>query len=810
MATPQHLGERQDTFFFEFKLSEVNYGGKMRFQQAAFPPGASNQENLEYLIYNAIDRFGQLLEEKNRDELQPLTSGQPVLNAIYLDLWAAVPQVTYAGFRHWIEKHVQPIINVYRQIKKNALLQEQALRVKRLHYFAVLSTVTLMAEMISEYFEKHIDRLGRLALTARWTLGRVLSLLLLGVENDAAIRQALAENRVEQDPGGAIRRLFNPFVLAFTDAADAGLIDEILLGPNPYRIPLSLRNKINRLYRLILSKSKKFTAFNLNRVLSEPGNYLKVMQDRETKQKILRAFRKDRALRTELVLENSKLRLQEQLRRILEQTEVTPELMLFSNNDKRLLELLTKKGMRRQFWKHVKHKSGQWQEGFKRHLDQDLVLIKKSKSRWLGRLDRRVLLMEITALQERLMQYLSQMEDFKLVRSHYGRDSNQGASWMGLKLWRAYEMKFNKLSVSDHDRFVLNRVWEKKRIDVENSFAEGNMYLIRPQGDIYLNGLGRRNNVIFMFADLRNSTETTMKLTKDTASYLTPYLSAVNKAAKQCGGTRIYFAGDGFAAYFNRISDGLRAAYVISAHFAKLRKTSSEETIRKAKEIYQRAIALAPELMQPEKIRPVLQDDSLSHDPEVRDFLIDLANIEDTSLDEPTLKKALARAAESYSMPRIDAGIAFTTGELFKAMVGDEGEEKIPIVISPQLTQAARLSGSSEVVKAHIEAEFPQRFVYNVYTWDKKLYNRGIVLTKAVFEDLKQEVGLFPVTATKAPFNQEKLFFYDDGILKKRIVLRLCKEAVMLKGIDKPCTVVEVAPPGSVLDRLFGAVEQLV
>lgn len=780
----------------------------MRFQQAAFPPASSGSSDLEYLVYKAIDRVGRLLDEKSKGQLQSLSAGQPALKAIYLDLWAAVPQVGFDAFLQWVEEDVRPIVNVYREIKKNAIAHEKDLRVKRLHYFVTLSMVTLMAEMITEYFEKHIDRLGRLALSVRWAIGRVLSLLLLAAEDDPAMKKVQAEAGLE--PDHAIRRMLNPFILAFADAADAGLMDEIMLGPNPYRVPLSLRKKITLLYRQTLAKNKTFTFSNLNRILSEPGNYFKLMQDQSIKRKILQVFRKDRALRTELVLENAKWRLQDQLRRVLDQTTPTPELMLYTNNEKRLLGLLTKKGVRKQFWKHVKSRSGTWQQDLKRHLDHGVDMIKKSRHRWLGRLDRHVLLVEITALQERLTLCLSLMEDFKLLRSHYGRDSNQGTHWQGLKLWRGYEMVFNKRSVSDHDRFELKQVWEKKRVDVENSFAEGNMYLIRSLGEVYINGLGRRNTVIFMFADLRNSTETTMKLTKDTASYLTPYLSAVNTSSQQCRGHRIYFAGDGFAAHFDRISDALRAAYLINGRFAKLKKASAEETIKKAKEIYQHAITLVPTLMEPEKIRPVLQDEALAQVPAVREFLIELAHQESKRIDETILKKILARAAEAYSMPRIDAGIAFTMGELFNAMVGAEGEEKIPIVISPQLTQAARLSGSSEVVKAHIENHFPQPFAYNVYTWDKKLYNRGIVMTKAVFEDLKQEVGVFPLEGTKAPFDQEKLFYYDDNILKRRIVLRLCKEPVLLKGIDKPCSVVEVAPPGSVMDKLFGALEQLV
>jgi hypothetical protein len=173
------------------------------------------------------------------------------------------------------------------------------------------------------------------------------------------------------------------------------------------------------------------------------------------------------------------------------------------------------------------------------------------------------------------------------------------------------------------------------------------------------------------------------------------------------------------------------------------------------------------------------------------------------------LKKALSKVAATLVMPRVDIGIAITAGELFFALVGQgatEKEEKIKIVISPHLSQAARLSGSSEEVKNYIETHYPQPFPYYVYAWEKKLFNRGIVITEKVLDAIKSETSIQPFTAKEDPFRQEKLFAYNDSILQKKIIIRHINEMVMLKGISEPCRIYEIATNGSLLDKHHGSI----
>lgn len=809
MARPiERLPERQDILVFKHKASEINYGGNMRFQQAAFPPVSNRQDHIEVLVYEMIDRFAQLVEQRQPSEQQVIQGTDEELEKIFHELWCAMPQVNYQAFQNWYRLTVIPVAEMTQKITLHALKQEKELKIENLQYLACLSTMELIAQMISDYFEKHIYRLGRLSTVARWIIARAIILALKNSE-----LQSTQESLAQTSPSGlevqqAQQRLLNPFVLAFADAGDAGLIEEVLISINPYRAPLTLQKRMQKIVARLVVESKQFEAINLQRTLAEPVAWQKLMQHAGMRKRILKELRRDDTLRSYLVIENVKHEWQSMMRRSIRQKNIPPALLNLINNDKQLSELLTRSSKRAQLFKTIKKINPSSQEAIKKVFKRGLNLVKKCRRRRWGRLTNQELLEELSVFQDRLLGLLSAAEDFKLIRKHYGHNTNQGAKWLKLKLWRSYTMVVNQLAKNDQERYQLVDDWEKRQVDVENSFAEGNIFFVRPLGVMYARGSQRRNNVIFMFADLRNSTETTMKLTKDTASYLTPYLTAVNSSAKRCQGHRIYFAGDGFAAYFSKISDAVRASYLINLQFSKLKKVSSEETIKKAKDIYREATKLVPTLQEPECVRTFLADHENVTNEEVHSFLVSLSRYNAEKLEETVVKLLLVKTAEEYSMPRIDAGVALTTGELFNAMVGEDGEDKIPIVISPQLTQAARLSGSSDLVKQYIDTHFPHPFPYNAYAWDQKLYNRGIVLTKQVMVELRQDMGVFPLTTSQSPFDQEKLFYYEDEAIKRRIILRESQEAVKLKGIDEPCAIYEVAPPGSSLDKAFGKLEK--
>jgi class 3 adenylate cyclase len=300
-----------------------------------------------------------------------------------------------------------------------------------------------------------------------------------------------------------------------------------------------------------------------------------------------------------------------------------------------------------------------------------------------------------------------------------------------------------------------------------------------------------------------------MKLTKDTASFLTPYLTAVDTEAQAAQGERIYFAGDGYAAHYRYSADAIRAAYNLAGRFIQLRSQSTEEHRRRVKAIYQEAKALNLPWLKPrtlEKSLGSLKAGTVSA--EVRAFLQQLASQPAESITEEILMKVLIKLASDYCMPRVEVGVGLTSGELFQAMVGAEDRPKYPIVISPALTQAARLSGSSDAVKKHIEEKLPQPFPFHAHAWDQKLFNRGIVITDEVYEKLQTEVHIKKVEQKIKIFEKESFFYYYDTRLNKRLILRNIPETIALKGISKPCHIYEVILPYSVTDKLFGTSEE--
>jgi len=802
MRVQQPLPERDDPFVFEHKPSEVNYGGRARFHQAAFPAAEGEDQDFEQRVILSVRRFAELLQAPAAPSPAAALS-EPELMDVFFDQWGETPRLTAAAFLNWTRTELAAVAGVYRRLRLHAVEQENALGIPRLSYFVSLAAVTLVSVLISEYFEKQIERLGNVATLARLTLGRCFALAFASAEADVELIRARREKLGATELEAGCRRLLNPFSLGFSDMADTGLVDEILAAANPYQISGRLRARLTALLEEVMSRTRRFEARNLKRSLVEPQAYRALLQSLPDRRHLIKGLRQHRDLRQQLVLENAIHDLRRCLRRCA-CTQANEDLLPFLANERQLNELYAKPAMRNRVLKKLKAKKSPHAREIKAMLREGLQRIGRSRRAWFGRLSRAELLAELESALDRLGECVSQAEDFRLLRAHYGRDSNHSLEWQGLKLWRAYEL-IPAPSTRSGCELAPERIWERRRADVDNAFAEGNLFLFRTVGEIYPLAHQRRTRTIFLFADLRNSTETTMRLTKDTASFLAPYLTAVDSEARRCSGERIYFAGDGYAAYYLKPTDAIRTAYGLSGRFYKLRALSSEAHLRKAREILQAVKTLGLELSRPAVIKKALDGSaSARFTPEVRTLLEELVACEKPALNEEAVKKALLNVAAEYSMPRVEAGVAITGGELFFAMVGEEGQPKTPIVISPALTQAARLSGSSDLVKKRVEEQYPDGFPFNAMAWDQKLYNRGIIVTEELVEELKQEVEVKPLEHGEKEFKGEKLLSYYDTRFNKRFILRDLQESVALKGIAKLCRVFEVAPPFSLLDKRFG------
>ncbi len=826
MLKRQPLPERQDVFAFHYPPAEVNYGGKIRFHQVAFPPA------WERLLFQLVDRFADILLE-NRNAPSRLEVGdwrqdhnqvvpddsapnaplafngwQGELMDIFLDQWCDLGRLDLGRCRQWVNEELVRAGMAYRRLRLNALEQEKATGIAGLGYLALLGAANLCAEIISDYFEQQVELLGKMAVTARLTLGRCLALCWRQVEWDGVLAQTRQTCLGHPEPEPAVLRLLNPFILAFNTLGDAGMIEEELAGPNPYQLSYVLRSQLQQLVFKAVSRSRRFTSKTGGRFAGEPTAWQQLLESGPDHRRLLRLLRRHADLRVRLVTENVQAQAREALRGWLrahpEQTAFYPYVV----NERQQEETVIRPAARRRLQKILRQSNDSAAEEPLALLRWGAETIKRSRKRWFGRLNRIELAAELATAARRFGGLQGLIDDFKLVRTRYGRAVGQAIPWQGLRLWRSQEIKLVAEARPGGKRIVLVDLHEKRLQEIENQFYDGNLFYLRSPGEIYPSTSRRGDRVFFMFADLRNSTETTMRLTKDTASFLTPYLATVNQMALNYHGERIYFAGDGYSAYYRHALDGVRAAYMISGQFSKLRRQASEEHAREAREIYQAASATGVNLLDADKVRETLKRRAPSEMPgKVRELFDELSRLEGRAISEDDLKKALSRVASAMVMPRVDIGIAITAGELYFALVGqdaDEAGEKIKIVISPHLSQAARLSGSSEEVKNYIETHYPQPFPYYAYAWEKKLFNRGIVITEKVLEAIKSETSIQSLVATEDQFRQEKLLAYNDSILNKRIIIRQINETVMLKGISEPCKIYEVATSGSLLDKHHG------
>lgn len=799
MRARRRLPEIGDVFGFEHRPSEINYGGQARFQQAAFPAG-ENGRDLETLVFRALCRFSELLQQSSAAAgVGPLTG--PELIPVFYDQWGETPRLPSEGFQDWYRQEVAAAAEAYRRLRLNAVRQEKKANVSRLGYFVGLSAVSLISELISEFFEKQIDVLGPVAAHARWTLGRCFVLALQAAEADPELHRLRQEQFGAGEPEDGVLRLLNPFILGFADAADGDQAEGVLNASNPYQISARLRARLAALAGQVLSRSRRLEASDIRRAFAMSESARLWLESPPDRRRLLRSLRREHDLRAQVVAENVQQAVRAGLRRYAAEDPAAEVLNLVAR-ERPLAEWLAKAPARKSLLRYLKSRRTPQSRDLLKRLSAELRRLRRGRRRWLGRMTTPALLAEIENTFERWSRYLAQTEDFRLIRRRYGRDTKHALEWRGLRLWRAHEMIASSQTPAA-GRLRLETIWERRCADVDNAFAEGNCFLCRPEGEIYPLAHQRRMRTTFLFADLRNSTETTMKLTKDTASFLAPYLTSVDSEARGNGGERIYFAGDGYAAYYAGPADAIRAAYCLAARFHTLRQKSGEEHRLKAKTILQAAKDRGVEWRKPASIRKAL--DGLGAGggaPELRAWLEELSVLEVAALTDDNVKKTLLKVAAEYSMPRIDAGVAITSGELFFAMVGEEGRDKIPIVISPALTQAARLSGSSDQVKKYLEDKYPEPVPFNACAWDHKLYNRGIVVTEDVVEELRREAELAPLAVPEPPFAQEKLLAYTDVKLKRRIILRDLIEPVLLKGIAKPCRVYEVAVSWTALAQL--------
>ena len=148
--------------------------------------------------------------------------------------------------------------------------------------------------------------------------------------------------------------------------------------------------------------------------------------------------------------------------------------------------------------------------------------------------------------------------------------------------------------------------------------------------------------------------------------------------------------------------------------------------------------------------------------------------------------------AGEYSMPRVEIGIGITQGDLFFAVIGEENNVRFNIVLSPSLTQAARLSGSAAEVKEYLEKLYGIKNIpRKAYTQNRKLFNQGVVITQEVFNTLRNEVEVNMIEGKKVDLSYN-IYYYYDTVMDRHISLSKLEQPISLKGIDHDVEVFEV------------------
>jgi hypothetical protein len=809
VPSKQQLAEISPPLVFEHKLSEVNYGGLTCFHQAAFPPAAGETSGMEELAFQAVRRFMLLLQSPAAGGAEaPVAWSDPQVADIFFDQLCATPRLSPQAFQAWLAQDVAALAQAYGRLRLNAFNQENEKHLPGLNAWTVFTTVALLADIIRDYFEKDLlsDRVT--VRQARLTLGRCLAWALRAVEAGEEVLRQRREKFGAAEPDPEVLRLLNPLVLSWAGNLDDLVPERLLDGLNPYRVSMRTHSTWLEFFSEFFKTSRRLECSRADRVLAQVHSFEVLWSHPTESKRLLQWLRHERDFREQVLQESACERARQWFRHNLG-IRAGAELWGCLGPERFLAELIQSAPARTRFLKTLKARHPELAPAARNVLRAAQKFLRRARRQWLGRLSRAELSAAVHAALKRWTNFLAELADAQALSARLARGLRAEAGQAGFKLWRGCELVYADTPGAGPDRLKCLPQWGKLQQDLDNAFAEGNLFLCRTHGDIYPGEQERRQQSTFLFADLRNSTETTMKLTKDTASFLTPYLTAVDSEAQACQGERIYFAGDGYAAHYQHAADAIRAAYNLAGRFVQLRSQSTEEHRRRVKAIYQEAKALNLPWLKPrvlEKNLGALKDGTVS--PEARKFLHELAAQPGESLTEENLMKVLIKLAGDYCMPRVEVGVGLTSGELFQAMVGAEDQPKYPIVISPALTQAARLSGSSDLVKKHIEENLPQPFPFHAHAWDQKLFNRGIVITDEVLEKLKTEVRIKKVEQKIKIFENEAFFYYYDKHLNKRLILRDIPETIALKGIPRPCHIYEVILPYSVTDKLFGTSEE--
>ncbi|MCX8092603.1 MAG: hypothetical protein N3E50_00375 [Candidatus Goldbacteria bacterium] len=594
-----------------------------------------------------------------------------------------------------------------------------------------------------------------------------------------------------------ISPLINKYTIIYNDIASISHIEKMMFDfDDDVFIDRIILNKILQIFDVLVRNTKNFILQDkLRNILSDMVNIRVMLSNKKDRKLFIKLIREDKEFFERIIVKYEKKQILSIIRDIVSDIG-NCALVNIIRNDEIIDDIFYDRKVYLNIIKMLDEINNKKSKELKRYINYALDKFKRSRNRFFNILSAKEFEKIITGILENVSFFLKITLDYFFIRDKFGRKSSYSDSLSGIKILRQSEIKLIKDNETGKEKMLCEMISADQKTRIENMYLEGNVFYIRHDDFMYP---GKEENVrqkkFFMFADLRNSTETTMKLTKDTAGFLTPYLNIVYKVSKENDGNEIYFAGDGYAAHFVSVIDCIRTAYIIHREFSKLRKEAEEKIRQKEKLLFKK-------LLSAEVITHDLKYNKDGFDRKKLDQEeIDCLNIIEANNGQH-IEMAIKRVSEIYSMPKVEIGIGITYGELFLAVIGEE-DVRFNIVLSPSLTQAARLSGSNSEVKSYIDRlygikQLPRR----VYVYEKKLFNQGVVITTSVFNQLKNEVEIGIIEKEKIGLSYNVLYYFDKK-LERYISMSKLDQKIVLKGMEDDIEILEVFTPATETDNFI-------
>jgi class 3 adenylate cyclase len=763
---------------FDYQNALVAYDPANKFYRATF------DFNFEKEIYDFVESFVNLVfSDEKQKEFGALPSDTS-MTTFYFRVMSDFNNINWQLFSNWYYAYKPRLQQKFKEIVINTIVQEKNLKIPELEFLCWLSSVSLVSVVFEDYFHSHFEQLSIMKETVMGLLGNIFEIMFMEIYEDREIDRLRAEKTGEDKK--KILPLINRYTIIYNDIADLSHVEKMLTTRDE-RIIADRQVLTGLLHALgeTVSQSRRIgKQSSIRQAAADIAMIKMILADRHDRMIFSSMIKKDKELKERMTLDFAKENVRRRIYEIISETG-SGALLNVIKHQETFEEIFYEGKTRKYVCSALKEIGSRKAKDLIRYIDDGVDRIRRSRNSIIVTLTGKEFDEILWKMLGNFSLHFRAVNDFHEVRQKYGKKSVYSEEMLGIKIMRQSMLKHTASSNNNGDGIECVSVPDEEKTRIENHFEEANLFYFRRDGAVYP---GERANVrgkkFFMFADLRNSTETTMKLTKDTAAFLTPYLNTVYRVSKENGGTEIYFAGDGYAAHFSRVTDCLRSAYIIHREFSTLRKDAEIKIAEKEKYFYRELFRLKI-IDQNWKILK-LPDACPSYAEEINEAIVELGKP-----DNAGAEAVVRRLAEEYSMPRVEIGIGITEGELFFAVIGEESI-RFNIVLSPSLTQAARLSGSNGEVKAYLEKLYGIKNIpRKVFVNQKKLFNQGVVITRDVYEALKHEVvtGMLEQDKLKLSYDIE---YYFDAQLDRHVCLSKLDQGVSLKGIEQDVDVLEV------------------